>query len=131
MSWNGHNPGGMDLQAAFAETPFQQQSQWVGQAAMSFKFEFPDQFLQVSGVRSVGTGKVEGEISRSAGRADTLSFQNSTRQPPTTVAANSLIVLLQRQQAGLTKRTEITIQDPFSAENAGLREDQCLQDLFE
>ena len=109
MSWNGHNPGGMDLQAAFAETPLQEQSQWVGQAAMSFKFEFPDQFLQIFGVRSVGTGKMEEEISRSADRADTLSLQNNTRQPPTTVAENSLILLLQGQQAGLTKRTEITI----------------------
>ena len=99
----------MDLQAAFAETPLQEQSQWVGQAAMSFKFEFPDQFLQVFGVRSVGTGKIEEEISRSADRADTLSLQNNTRQPPTTVAENSLILLLQGQQAGLTKRTEITI----------------------
>lgn len=46
---------------------------------MAFKLEFPDQFLQVSSVGSVGTGIIEGMISRFAGRADILSIQNATR----------------------------------------------------
>lgn len=93
---------------------------------MAFKLEFPDQFLQVSSVGSVGTGIIEGMISRFAGRADILSIQNATRQPNPTVVAESMIVTLQGQQAGLTEGTVVMIQDTFTAENTGLREDKCL-----
>ena len=72
VSWNGHDPGGAGLESASAEAFLQEGGQWMSQMAMSFKFEFPNRFPQLSGVRSVGTGKIEGGRPCSAHRTDSL-----------------------------------------------------------
>jgi hypothetical protein len=48
------------LPSTIAERSFQEYGQRVSQAAMSFKFKFPNQLPHFPGVRPIGAGKIEG-----------------------------------------------------------------------